>query len=149
MNEEIPSELHRAGLKLSTVKKRAVAFVIDELLLSALLMIMLWDAFRSLTTFDEMIALTNAYVLEYMVIKIIYQTIFVYQYGATIGKIVMKIRVIEIRHLTTPIFLSAFNRSVFRIISEMIFYMGFIWAFYNPARQTWHDKTARTVVVDA
>ncbi|RLA72134.1 MAG: RDD family protein [Epsilonproteobacteria bacterium] len=149
MNDEILGQLDRSQLQLATMKKRSVAFIIDELLLSALLMIMLWDAFSALTTWEEMIALTNAYVIEYMVIKIIYQTLFVYQYGATIGKIAMKIRVIEVRTLATPIFFSAFNRGVFRIISEMIFYMGFIWAMYNPARQTWHDKTARTVVVDA
>ena len=149
MNDEILGQLDRAQLQLSTVKKRGAAFVIDELLLSALLMIMLWDAFTALTTWEEMITLTNAYVMEYMVIKIVYQALFVYQYGATIGKIVMKIRVIETRTLGTPIFLSAFNRGVFRIISEMFFYMGFIWAMYSPSRQTWHDKTARTVVVDA
>ncbi len=149
MNDEILGHLDHAQLKLSTVKKRAAAFVIDELLLSALLMIMLWDAFTAMTTLEEMIALTNAYVLEYMVIKIVYQSLFVYQYGATIGKIAMKIRVIEVHTLETPIFLSAFNRGVFRIISEMVFYLGFIWATYNSTRQTWHDKTARTVVVDA
>jgi len=149
MNDEILGQLERSQLHLSTLKKRSVAFIIDELLLSALLMIMLWDAFTALSTWEEMITLTNAYVIEYMVIKIIYQTLFIYQYGATIGKIVMKIRVIEVRTLGTPIFFSAFNRGVFRIISEMLFYMGFIWAMYNPVRQTWHDKTARTVVVDA
>ncbi|MEE8588637.1 MAG: RDD family protein [Sulfurimonadaceae bacterium] len=47
-----------------------------------------------------------------------------------------------------PIFGSAFNRGVFRIISEMIFYLGFIWAFYSKNRQSWHDKTARTLVVN-
>ena len=51
--------------------------------------------------------------------------------------------------LDTPMILSAFNRAVFRVVSEMIFYLGFLWGMMDPLRQTWHDKTARTVVVDA
>jgi uncharacterized RDD family membrane protein YckC len=82
-------------------------------------------------------------------IKIIYQTFFVYQYGATLGKIFMKIQVVDAVTLQRPNFSSALNRGVFRIISEMIFYFGFVWAFYDKNRQSWHDKTARTLVVNA
>lgn len=149
MNEEIVRLLERGELHLASIQKRAVAFLIDELLLSALLMIILWEGFSSAETLEEMVALTNAYVLEYIGMKILYQTVFVMLYGATIGKIVMKIRIVEIATLANPSFMSAFNRAVFRIISEMIFYLGFIWAMLDASRQAWHDKTARTLVVDA
>ena len=92
--------------------------------------------------------MTNSFLLEYMAIKIVYQTFFTMQYGATIGKIIMKIRVIEIATLSNPSFLSAFNRSVFRIISEILFYLGFIWAMLDPYRRSWHDRTGRTLVVN-
>jgi uncharacterized RDD family membrane protein YckC len=149
MNEEIARLLERGELHLASIQKRAIAFLIDELLLSALLMIILWEGFSSAGTLEAMVALTNAYVLEYIGMKILYQTVFVMLYGATIGKIVMKIRVVEIATLANPSFMPAFNRAVFRIISEMIFYLGFLWAMLDPARQAWHDKTARTLVVDA
>lgn len=74
---------------------------------------------------------------------------FVMQYGATIGKIMMKIKVIEISTLDNPSWLSALNRGIFRVISEMFLYLGFLWGMMDPARQTWHDKTAKTLVVDA
>jgi uncharacterized RDD family membrane protein YckC len=84
-----------------------------------------------------------------MAMKIIYQTFFVMQYGATLVKILMKIQVVEVKTLSTPTVASAFNRAVFRIISELFLYLGFLWGTMNPLHQTWHDLTARTLVVDA
>lgn len=148
MNDELEELLHREHIELADIKKRAVAFFIDELLLSMILMIVLWDAFSQATTMEEIIALTNNFVLEYMAMKIIYQTFFVMQYGATLGKIAMKIQVLEIRTLSYPSLLVAFNRAVFRIISEMLFYLGFLWGTFDPLRRTWHDRTAQTLVVN-
>jgi uncharacterized RDD family membrane protein YckC len=148
MNEEIENILYREDLTLADVKKRAVAFFIDEMLLSFLLVLALWDSFSAAKTVEEIINLTNSFVLEYMSMKIIYQAFFVMQYGATLGKIAMKIRVIEIRTLTNPSVLSSLNRAIFRIISEMFFYLGFLWGVFDPLRQTWHDKTAKTLVVN-
>lgn len=148
MNEEIENLLHRENIELADVKKRAVAFFIDEMLLSFLLLISLWESFTQTTTTIEVIELTNSFVLEYMALKIIYQTFFVMQYGATIGKIVMKIRVIEIKSLQNPNVIVSLNRSVFRVVSEMLFYLGFLWGLMDPFKQAWHDKTARTLVVD-
>jgi len=148
MNEEIEDILYREHLELANIKKRGIAFFIDELLLSALLMIILWDSFIQATTVEQIIAVTNAFVLEYMAMKILYQTFFITQYGATLGKILMKIQVIEIRTLSHPSLIVSFNRATFRIISEMLFYLGFLWGSYDPLRRTWHDKTARTLVVN-
>ena len=149
MNEEITEILHREGLVLADTKKRAVAFVIDELLLSFILIVALWDSFSQARTTEAIIALTNSFVFEYMMMKIIYQAFFVMQYGATLGKLAMKIRVIEIRTVANPNVIVALNRAIFRIISEMIFYLGFLWGILNPNKQTWHDLTARTLVVNA
>lgn len=149
MNEEIENVLHREGLVLADIKKRAMAFFIDEMLLSFLLIIAMSDSFSNAKTVEEMIILTNSFLGEYLLMKIVYQTFFVMQYGATLGKIAMKIRVIEIATLQNPSFAVSLNRAIFRVISEMLFYLGFLWGVMDPARQTWHDKTARTLVVNA
>jgi uncharacterized RDD family membrane protein YckC len=149
MNEEIENILHRENLTLADTKKRSMAFVIDEVLLSLLLILALYDSFASATNMEEIIQVTNLFALEYMTLKIFYQAFFVMKYGASIGKIVMKIRVIEIKTLDNPNVISALNRAIFRIISEMFFYLGFLWGMLDPAKQSWHDKTARTLVVDA
>lgn len=149
MNEDIQNILHREDLTLADIKKRAMAFFIDEMLLSFLLIIALWDSFFGTKTVEEMINLTNSFVLEFIMMKIVYQAFFVMQYGATIGKLTMKIRVIEIKTLQNPNVLVSLNRAIFRVISEMLFYLGFLWGMMDPARQTWHDKTAKTLVVNA
>ena len=148
MNEELENILHREEITLASIKKRSLAFLIDEVLLSFILLIALWDSFIGATTAEEIIMVTNSFVLEYMAMKIFYQAFFVMNYGATIGKIIMKIRVIEIKTLQNPSVLSALNRGIFRVISEMFFYLGFLWGMMDPSRQSWHDKTAKTLVVD-
>lgn len=148
MNEEIENLLHREEITLADTKKRALAFFIDETLLSFLLIFALWDSFASSENIEEIINLTNTFVLEYMAMKIIYQAFFTMQYGGSLGKIALKIRVIEIKTLQKPNVLSALNRAIFRIISEMFFYLGFLWGALDPSRQTWHDKTAKTLVVN-
>jgi len=149
LNEDIEHLLHREHLTLASIKSRSVAFFIDEMLLSFLLIVAMWDAFSGAKTMEEMILLTNSFVFEYIALKIVYQAFFVMQYGATIGKLMMKIRVIEIATSTNPNVVSSLNRAIFRIMSEMLFYLGFLWGVFDPARQTWHDKTARTLVVNA
>lgn len=148
MNEELENILHREEMTLASIKKRSMAFFIDEMLLSFILLIALWDSFIDAKTVEEVIFVTNTFVLEYMAMKIFYQAFFVMQYGASIGKIIMKIKVIEIKTLQNPSVVSALNRGIFRVISEMLFYLGFLWGMMDPSRQTWHDKTAKTLVVN-
>lgn len=135
-------------MSLAPIKKRAMAFFIDEMLLSLLLILALGDSFFEAKTVEEMILLTNTFVLEYMAMKFFYQAFFVMQYGATLGKLFMKIRVVEVKTLQTPNVVVALNRSIVRVVSEMLFYLGFLWGVLDPARQTWHDKSAKTLVVN-
>lgn len=149
MNEEIEDLLHRENFTLASIKKRGMALFIDEMLLSFILIFALWDSFVNAGSTEEIIILTNSFVLEYMMMKIIYQSFFVMQYGATLGKIMMKIKIIELKTLDNPNVLVSLNRAIFRVISETIFYLGFLWGVLTPSRQAWHDLTAKTLVVDA
>lgn len=126
-----------------------MAFFIDELLLSFLLIVALWDSFTTAQTTEDIINITNMFLFEFLTMKIIYQAFFTMQYGATLGKIVMKIRVIDIQTLQTPNVIISLNRAIFRVISEIFLYLGFLWGMLDPAKQTWHDKTARTLVINA
>jgi len=149
LNPEIEDLLDREEIRLASIGKRSLAFFIDEMLLSMLLMVAMWDAFANAQTLEALVGITNSFVLEYIALKIIYQSFFIMQYGASLGKIAMKIRVIEIATLDNPNVLVALNRAIFRVVSEMLFYLGFLWALFDPSCQGWHDKTAKTLVVDA
>jgi len=65
-----------------------------------------------------------------------------------VGKLLVKIRVVEMKTLQKPNVVVALNRGVVRVLSEMLFYLGFLWGVLDPLRQAWHDKSAKTVVVD-
>ena len=149
MNEILDNLLNRENLVLSTVQKRGAAFFIDEILLSFLLMIALYDKFSASSSMEDTINLVNSFVLEFMFVKIIYQSFFIAQYGATLGKMAMKIRVVDIQTGANPNIISSLNRGIFRVISEIFMYLGFLWGFFDQYKQTWHDKTARTIVVDS
>jgi uncharacterized RDD family membrane protein YckC len=146
--QEIENILYRENLQLASISKRATAFFLDELLLSLLLIVSIWGSFSNAKDMTEMILLIQQFTLEYIVLKVLYQMFFVYKYGATLGKIAMKIKVVELVTLANPSIAYSLNRAVFRIISEMLFYMGFLWGMFDPFKRTWHDLTAKTIVIE-
>ena len=147
--QEIERLLHREELRLASIPKRVSAFFLDEFLLSLLLVVSLWDAFASVENSLELVALSQQFTLEYILLKIVYQTFFVYMYSATLGKMMMRIRIVELPALQKPSFASSRNRAVIRIVSEMLFYLGFVWGIMDPLRRTWHDFTAKTLVIES
>lgn len=149
MNEEIQKILNNQEMTLAPIKKRATAFFIDEVILTVLLIVAVGDSFFAAKSQEEMIKVIYSFILEYVAIKIFYQAFFVMQYGATIGKIVMKIRVVEIKTLQNPNVIVSLNRAVVRVFSEAIYYLGFLWGMLDKNRQTWHDKSAKTLVINA
>jgi uncharacterized RDD family membrane protein YckC len=146
--EEIYRLLDREELFLASKQKRMAAYLLDELILSVIWLSVIWDSFSGLDSIEDKVLLINSYILEFMALKIIYHTFFVMQYAASPGKIIMKIRILELSTASSPSFLTSLNRASVRVISELFFYAGFVWGLLDPAHQTWHDKTAKTVVVD-
>lgn len=148
-NEELIEKFESENITLSSLQKRGFAYLIDEILISVLFAFIYLDQMPDTMSTEEMIGAINSLFSYVIVLKVIYQTFFVWMYGATLGKIAMKIRVISIDDLEKPSFILSLSRAAFRIISESIFYLGFIWAALNPKRETWHDKVASTLVVNA
>lgn len=134
MNEQLDDVLDRENLQIALLKSRSVAFAIDEVLISTLLLIVLWGTISQATSVEAIIGLTNHFLLEFMAIKIIYQTFFTMQYGATLGKIVMKIRVIEVKTLSNPSFFQLLI-ALFFVLSVKHFYTlglhGLFWTLID------------------
>lgn len=140
-----------SDLQLASMRSRAFAYVIDDLIVTVIIMAIFWDNIVAISeNTDAMIYfMQTQLVMPLFVLKIAYQTFFVWYYGATIGKIITKIRVIDAYHWGRVSFLSAFLRAVGRIFSEMFFYIGFLIGFFNDGRKTFHDFTGKTLVVNA
>lgn len=148
MNEEIQRRLDRERLTLATINRRAVAFFLDEMIISILFYIIFADRFANAESMEVLIALINMLFLQVIILKVIYHTFFVWMYGATPGKMLLKIKIVSVEDFEKPSMMNAFIRAVVRIISEMMFYLGFLWAFFDNVNQAWHDKAAKTVVIN-
>lgn len=149
MDERLERDLQREGLNLTGLNRRIIAYTIDELLISIIVLIAFWGNFSSQQDIRVVIETINSFFWAVVGMKVLYHTIFVYLYGATLGKMAMKCVVVNYDDFAVPGLQAALIRGAVRIISETVFYLGFIWAFLNPQRQTWHDKMAKTIVIDA
>lgn len=82
-----------------------------------------------------------------LLIGFIYPVYFIAK-GATPGKKLMKIHVVDATGNKAPGFGKAFLREIIgKFASSIFLFLGYIWAFWDKDKQTWHDKIAGTLVV--
>ena len=138
-------------LQLASLRARATAFVIDDLLVTAIILIIFWENIMAVShdVNAMMFFMKTDLVMPLIFLKFVYQALFTWYYGATVGKIVAKIKVIDADNWGRVSIFSAILRSVGRIFSEMFFYVGFLIGFFNDGRKTFHDFTGKTLVVNA
>lgn len=76
-----------------------------------------------------------------------YYVILTALYGATPGKMALGLKVV--RTDGQPVdWLTAFMREVVgKTLSTLPLLLGYLWAFFHPRRQAWHDLIADTLVV--
>ncbi len=141
--------MNNDNLELASMPSRIKAFIIDDLLISFVFIALFWEKINSSDgELVNMLIIMNEHVMQVLFLKFIYQSFFIWYYGATIGKIIAKIRVIDYNSFERVSFTSSIIRSFTRIFSEMFFYIGFVVAFFNDGRQTIHDRTGRTLVIN-
>ena len=154
--------MERTPFSIATLQKRTVAFVIDDIAVSLFFLAIFYDQITlflgsipleqqsdTQAILEQMNQFVVANILPLFTLKVLYHTILVWQNGMTLGKYLMKIKVVTLDGYHNLSFQSAFFRALLRIPSETFFYLGFILAFFSPLRQTFHDKFSNSVVVDA
>jgi uncharacterized RDD family membrane protein YckC len=67
--------------------------------------------------------------------------------GATPGKQVCGIRIIDMQGGGSIGYGRAFIRWIMKIVSGAVFYLGYLWMLWDKEKQCWHDKVANDVVV--
>ena len=79
---------------------------------------------------------------------IAYLVIMTSKYGATVGKMIMKLKVQNVNTGANLNLVEAVLREfVGRILSGLPLALGYFWMLWDPKKQTWHDKLAKSVVV--
>jgi len=146
------------SLPIAANGKRIWSFVIDDMVVNLFLMIIFSSQLTSLMSGitevnEESVALVNQFIMGNIAIvlalKVLYHGVLIWQGGMTFGKYVMKIKAVDMLSGETPTLVQALWRASVRLLSEMIFYIGFLFAFFSPLHQTLHDKLSNIVVIDA
>lgn len=149
MNETL-DRLDREGLKIASFGKRVIAYIIDDIILSLVISIafVLINQDANLSDPVELINLLSAAYVPILLLYIIYHTLFTYLYGASLGKMLCKIAVVDESLLDKPNLIQSLVRAIFRQLSYMAFFLGFAWALGNDLRKTWEDYIAKTLVIE-
>lgn len=141
-------------LTVASLKKRNLSFIIDDLIISFIIIAIFYEFFASIEYtstsdyFTQSLIFLSSKFLIISSLKIIYHTLFIWYGGVTLGKLLLKIKVIEIKTGLKPTFLISLYRAILRVISEMFFYLGFIYSYFNVLNQTLHDKITNIIIVD-
>ncbi len=143
-------QINTENLSLASMQNRLKAYIVDDLLMTLIILVMLWDVIAASSgDFATVLEIMNSNFWQLIIMKFFYHFFFIWYYGATLGKMYAKIRVIDYDNFGRVGVMASVIRSVSRILSEMFFYVGFFLAYFNPERQTFQDKVSKTLVVNA
>jgi uncharacterized RDD family membrane protein YckC len=149
-------------LKLASHSKRFIAYFIDMLPISVLVIAFFYFNLGLDEVFERYVELgdddTNARAefikqrnyVQYtsFLVWLIYCTILESSpKQGTLGKQLMKIKVIDEKGHRLEL-KDAFLRSAGKVISQAVLSIGFIWILFDQKHRGWHDMIAKTYVVD-
>lgn len=126
--------------KKANFGERLLAFLIDFIIVIFIIVVLKFLILPLLSIKFNNILLTD-------LITIFYNTIFIWGQGATIGKKILKLKVVNTNYQSVN-FPQALGRELFKdIISPLFLGVGFSWMLIDIKNQTWHDKVAKTLVI--
>ncbi|MBI2601263.1 RDD family protein [Candidatus Daviesbacteria bacterium] len=141
------SNTQRNYFKFSSFLERSLAFTIDGLLALGVAAVLIL-IFQTLTNQPYNFGKGSNFQTIAELISIIYFVIFTYKYGATLGKMLFHIKVVNTNYQKLT-FMQVIKREILgKLISSVLFSLGFIWAAFDDQKQGWHDKIAKTYVID-
>ena len=160
MNFKTRPEIHNDNeFILATIKRRYFAYFIDASILSILytcLSILFGITGLKISgPFEVELEIHSMQPIVIAIVKILiglipvmYFTLsFYFWNGQTIGKHLLRIRVISLYHEHIG-FWHCIERSLGYYASVLEFGLGFIQAFWNPNRMALHDKIGGTIVIE-
>jgi uncharacterized RDD family membrane protein YckC len=143
----------KGSLKYASIGGRFVALLLDGLIIMAVFMIPIVLISIVIAASNQGGQKPNAppgwlmpFILLLYLVPPIYEIVMIGKYGATFGKMAMKIKVL--RPDGSPI---SYGRSTGRyfakVLSGMILYIGYLMAFWDDEKCALHDRICQTRVV--
>lgn len=123
--------------KKGTFLERLGAFIIDQIIIQILLVVLSFV----LKQFHFQIPLLS------FVFAALFSSLFIWRAGATPGKILMKLKVVTSSCQSVSFGYALLRESIGKLISGLLFSLGYFWVLIDRKNQAWHDKIAHTLVV--
>ena len=140
-------------MKYASFGERASAYIIDNVLLSGVMMLfyipvlILYEIFPILLIglSEDFLIMVTMIIFDVFILYV-YFTYMIGKYGYTVGKRHYGIKVVTLEG-KIPGYKKAFLRAIGYVISSIFLYLGFIWIAIDKKKQGWHDKLAKTYVI--
>jgi len=140
------------GKKFAGFGIRLLAFILDAVVISSILNIiprfhsenLLSNLSSNLKTSSDFSSLF--YNNLQVIVQTIYSVIMLKYYGATLGKMALKIKVTEKNGQLTWVSI-IIRETIGKFISGIILGIGYLMVLWNPKKQALHDKIADTYVI--
>lgn len=123
---------------------RFVATFIDVLVILAVIFLLVFILNPSKENLPRLIVfniLEIAFILFYL---IFYPS----KTGQTLGKKVIGIKIVNYQGETPSLLIFLLREIIAKNISSWFLFIGYFWMLWDKKNQTWHDKIARTYVVE-
>lgn len=150
--------------QLATLTKRSYAVFIDGLIVTFVSIALnlpyyitlfkkVIDAYQqgitpTMQSLDVSTPLYNFLSILSSLFAVAYYVYFIGKSGATPGKRMFKIKVIDKETHQAPGYVKAFLREIVgKFISSIVLFIGYLWAVWDKDKQAWHDKIAGTIVI--
>lgn len=137
-----PAVEEQSGYPLATFQRRWMGFILDELIVIGMLLVVL-AVLRTFVSRDpEVLAAQMGVAAE--LLRVGYGLIFNHR-GWSPGKKRMGLRIVRLDG-TAPGTRHGIVRTAGAVLSRF-FFVGYVWAAFDPKTQTLHDKLAGTYIV--
>lgn len=146
---DILDKLDREKLKIASFYKRVIAYFVDSFVLSFIVFVILFEQISAITDPQDIFSVFDEnFILGFIVLQFCYHLIFTFLYGASLGKMLCKIVIIDEQSFGKPNFTQCIIRAAVRQLSDTAFMLGFAWALGNDLRKSWEDYLAQTLVIE-
>lgn len=80
-------------------------------------------------------------------LSLTYYVLLTWQSGSTLGKRLMKIKVVAENGNKATFTTVLLREVVGKFVSTIVIGIGYLWVLFDAKKQGWHDKIAKTIVV--
>lgn len=152
-DEKLLEILERENLRIADRSLRILAWFIDVFLLSFIFALIHLDTLSQMSDssgnvdYESVRAFVMAFTWQVWILKISYDTFFVWYYGSSIGKIICKIKVVSVDLFDKPSLISALLRACGKYVGESLLFITYVFGFADRLVRTLHDRIAKTLVI--